>query len=97
MKIDTEGTEYRVLEGAKNVISKDRPIIFCEVLEGMTEKALQQFFQHTDYEFFWITDKGLILKEKIEGDPKGEFLNYLLIPRQKRIELQSKINLQIVS
>jgi FkbM family methyltransferase len=97
MKIDTEGTEHRVLEGAKEVISRDNPLIICEVLPGMTEALLQAFFQNSNYEFFWITDEGLVLKEKLEGDPNFEFLNYLLIPQTKRLTLQKDWGIKIIN
>ncbi|MFQ5543200.1 MAG: FkbM family methyltransferase [Nitrospiria bacterium] len=43
IKIDVEGFEYEVLKGIKDVVNKQRPLIFCEILvdhqdEGKLEK-----------------------------------------------------------
>ena len=48
-KIDTKTTEHKVLEGAKNVLERDEPIIICEVLKGKTEKYLHSLLANTDY------------------------------------------------
>lgn len=40
MKIDVEGSEYKVLRGAKNLISEKRPLILCEVLHAHRESEI---------------------------------------------------------
>jgi FkbM family methyltransferase len=97
IKIDTEGTEPQVFEGAKNVIDRDKPSVICEVLPGRTENLLTQFFENRGYEFFQITNNGLIAKDKIEGDVDYKFLNYLFIPQNQRLDLQNRFKLKIIS
>lgn len=83
LKIDTEGTEHQVLEGAKYILERDTPAIICEVLKGRTETALHAVFANSPYKFFLITDEGLVHKEKIEGDGTYKCRNYLFVTPDK--------------
>ena len=84
LKIDTEATEDKILEGAKQLLRRDQPMIFCEVLRReRSEPFLQHFFDGTDYEFFHITDRGLIHKKEILGDDEYVYRNYIFIPKGK--------------
>ncbi len=82
MKMDTEATEYKVLEGAKNVLKKDEPIIICEVLQRETVKFLNSVLGNYQYKYFWISSKGLIEKKEIEASETGD-ANYLFITEKK--------------
>ena len=84
IKIDTEGTEHEVLEGAKNILMRDEPIIICEVLKERTEDYLHSVLDGTGYKYFLISDIGLIEKKRIEGDPTYKNMNYLFITDKKR-------------
>jgi FkbM family methyltransferase len=86
IKIDTEGTEHKVLKGAKKILMRDEPIIICEVLKGRTEDHLHAVFDSLGYNYFWITDRGLIEKKRIEGDTTYQNMNYLFISNKKREE-----------
>jgi FkbM family methyltransferase len=97
MKIDTEGTEHEVLEGAKNILIRDEPIIICEVLRGRTEDHLHSVMDGLGYTYFWISDIGLIEKKRIEGDPTYRNMNYLFITGMKRQETLSKILMTTVN
>ena len=77
LKIDTEATEHMVLWGGRNTIIKDEPIIICEVLRGRTERFLQEFLSALGYKYYWITGRGLIQKDTIEGDSTYKYQNYL--------------------
>lgn len=92
MKIDTEGTEPKVLEGAKQILERDRPVIICEVLKGVTESQLHSIFDNAGYRFFLVTSEGLIRKERIVGDPSYTNRNYLFIPEGKMSEILRGIN-----
>jgi FkbM family methyltransferase len=83
IKIDTEATEHMVLEGAKNLLKRDEPIIICEVLKGRTEKYLHSILDNLQYKYYWISDEGLIEKEQIEGDGTYKNSNYLFITKKK--------------
>ena len=83
IKADTEGTEDKVLAGATGVLSRDEPIIVCEVLCGRTEPALQRLLLPMGYRFFHITASGLVPRERIEGDPSYRFNNYLFATERR--------------
>lgn len=83
MKIDTEGTEHKVLQGARQCLVRDRPVLICEVLHGLTEGALHDALDDLGYSYFLITHDGLVPKRRIEGDPTFRYLNYLMITEQR--------------
>lgn len=83
MKIDTESTEPSVIEGAFATLSGDRPIILCEILQGLTEDRLHALLDRHDYRYHWITDQGLQPMQRIVGDATYRFLNYLFVPVEK--------------
>lgn len=92
IKIDTEATEHRVLEGAKNTMKRDEPIIICEVLKGLTERFLHSALNNLGYKYFWISSEGLIEKEQIEGDETYKNRNYLFITEKRTREVMKEIN-----
>lgn len=83
IKVDTEATEPQVLEGARGVLQRDRPLVICEVLAGHTEDELNRILGDLDYRYFWITSDGLVERQKIEGDPSYQHNNYLFVPVSK--------------
>ena len=52
MKIDTEGTEDLVLEGAASTIREHKPIIICETLFNKIEAKLEAIMKAHGYLFF---------------------------------------------
>lgn len=52
IKIDTEGTENLVLEGAAETIRNHKPIIICETLFNKIEGKLEQIMKRHGYLFF---------------------------------------------
>lgn len=60
IKIDTEGHELEVLEGAKNYITKDKPDIIFEINENCFDRCLN-FLKKEGYNFFFIDE----VKQKI--------------------------------
>ena len=52
IKIDTEGTEYLILNGANQTIEQFKPIIICETLFQRIEKELEHIMKLHGYEFF---------------------------------------------
>ncbi|UCG32402.1 MAG: FkbM family methyltransferase [Phycisphaerales bacterium] len=83
VKIDTEATEHEVLQGMSEIMERDAPMIFCEVLRGRNEAEQQAVLAEHGYRWFWITDRGLICQRDIRGDPDYRFSNYLYVhPRR---------------
>lgn len=83
LKIDTEATEPRVLAGGMETLRRHRPLIVCEVLEGMTEDALEQLLAPLGYRYFWIAEEGPIETRTIEGHNRSLEANYLFVPKEK--------------
>lgn len=84
IKIDTEGTEHLVLEGAQQMLHDNVPMIICEVLTGaMTEEGLQASLAPHNYKYFLITSTGLQQQSKIIGDHANGNFNYLFVPESK--------------
>ena len=57
IKIDVEGHEFEVLEGARNVIMKNKPIIIFEHNIGTNKnniEDIERFLQNQEYTFFKI-------------------------------------------
>lgn len=52
IKIDTEGTENLVLEGARQIIEDHKPIIICETLFNKIEPQLDTIMKSHGYLFF---------------------------------------------
>lgn len=60
IKIDVEGAELAVINGAKNIIREHQPAIVCEVFDdhlrrhGHTSEQLMQCLIQFGYECFWL-------------------------------------------
>jgi FkbM family methyltransferase len=52
IKVDTEGTENLVLEGAAMIIDRFKPIIICETLFNKIEDKLQEIMKRHGYLFY---------------------------------------------
>jgi FkbM family methyltransferase len=78
MKIDTETTEPAVLRGAPATLRRDRPPIFCEVLGGYTEEALEAILGPLDYRLFRL-EPGL-QREVEHIVPHERYPNFLFLP-----------------
>ena len=79
VKIDTEATEHEVLQGMGEIMERDAPMIFCEVLHGRNEAQQQAVLAEHGYRWFWITERGLISPGDIQGDADHRFPNYLYV------------------
>lgn len=87
MKIDTETTEPAVLAGGLYALKTFQPTIICEVLPNKTEGDLHRILDVLEYDYFHITESGLIKRERISGDPTGAHLNYLFVPKHRSASL----------
>lgn len=56
MKIDVEGAEHLVLAGAREVIRRDMPDLFVELLPTARIQSLSEFFDGLGYNYFGIDD-----------------------------------------
>jgi len=60
IKIDVEGHEFQVLEGAKEIIKNSRPIIFIEVFKNKLDK-LTQWAEQNNYKIESIRGEDYLL------------------------------------
>jgi FkbM family methyltransferase len=73
IKIDTQGWEPKVIEGAKKIIERDRPIIFMEYSPasykeaGLEEKRMREFLVAI-YSEIWAIDEWLYSYQKVKGN-----------------------------
>lgn len=86
LKIDTEATEHLVIEGGMETIKRDQPIIFSEVLCGMTERFLHEQLDPIGYEYYWLSDSGPVKQETIMGHNTD--MNYLFVTDKRKAILR---------
>lgn len=83
VKIDTETTEPSVLRGMRRVLSRDRPTIICEILQGRAAAAaIDAELRPLEYKYFLLRPEGPEPRKSIEGHP--EFLNFLFTANPDR-------------
>ena len=88
IKCDVEGGELFVFQGAPHTLSRDRPMVFAEVLRkwsarfGYHPNDLLRLFQALDYEVFGLGAEGLTSRPVItEETPET---NFLFCPKEKK-------------
>jgi len=81
IKLDTEGTEDRVLRGAEDTIQKHRPFLLCEVLPGRTERALDIWMERMNYVAFGLTSQGIMPVRSLHND-RLDGNDYLFCPSE---------------
>jgi FkbM family methyltransferase len=60
IKIDVENYEYYVLKGARDLLVKHRPIVFCELWNDQRRIACMEFMQELNYRVMVYQDHALI-------------------------------------
>lgn len=72
IKIDVQGFEAKVLDGAVGIIERDRPAVFCEVTPG----ALKQAGSSVDEVLGFFRDRGYSAKILIDGEGFPQAIAY---------------------
>jgi len=78
IKIDVEEYEYNVLCGAKDLLIKNRPLIYCELWEGENREKSITFISSLKYKIFIVQNKRLVEFERRNG-----FNNFFFIPIER--------------
>ena len=80
VKIDVEGHEMSVLEGARQVLKRDRPAVLLEALAGAPLDPLLAEFDPLGYDSHWIAElDGELVPSSAPRPPKTR--NLLFLPR----------------
>jgi FkbM family methyltransferase len=81
IKIDVEGSEHRVFEGARKTLERDRPLILFELVDqalqkqGSSTHELLSYLRDLGYEIFsWGEFTGLPIKTIRESLPDGNLI-----------------------
>jgi FkbM family methyltransferase len=88
VKLDVEGGERDVFEGAELVLTKFRPIIVCEVLDAATSawgykaRQIMMTLQSFDFDWFEIRPDGSVVRHEIKDD-YPDIRNYVAVPKEK--------------
>lgn len=80
IKVDVENFEYFVLKGARNLVTKFRPIVMAELWDNARRNSCIQLMQELGYETYVIKNKELV---KYQGQSS---LNYFFIPDSTEAE-----------
>jgi FkbM family methyltransferase len=91
VKIDVEGAEYEVLQGMKQILKQQRPILIVELNDSLQRKRGLSFASISeelkteyDYQFFSTTESGHLIESQ-----KHEFENSIFIPTEKMNQFKS--------
>jgi FkbM family methyltransferase len=79
IKLDTETTERRILEGGRDTLRDLRPVVVCEVLTYADLAPLSKLLQDVGYTSELLTDRGPVARPVTA--PSDRFRNFLLRPR----------------
>ena len=81
IKIDVEGHEMPALRGATELVSRGRPVLVVEVLDGAPMADLQDFVAAHDLVDFRISPTELVVGDIVRFHPLA--WNHVLVPREK--------------
>lgn len=83
IKLDTEGTENLILEGAGKMLREQQPIIICEILFGVIEDKLERIMRQYDYQFYNYRDGKLYKTERLIREADNGFRDCFFVPVAK--------------
>ena len=83
IKIDTEGTEYKILEQSTGVIKRDRPIIICETLFNKNEDKLEMIMKRHGYQFYNYKNNRLFKVDSISRSVDDGVRDCFFVPPEK--------------
>lgn len=76
IKIDVENFEYFVLDGAKNLLAKNKPIVYAELWENENRNKCFDLFQQLSYNTFVVLDNKMV---KFDSS-KHKTQNFIFLP-----------------
>jgi len=95
LKIDVEGMELDVLQGAETTVGKFRPLIYCENDRQEKSSALVAHLRSLDYDLYWHTPP-LFREQNFRGCSENVFggtvsINMACIPKERIDQVQTNL------
>ncbi len=87
VKIDTDGYDLKVMQGATSFLRRERPVVFgefsahCMNWHGQTVDDVARFCESIDYRLYARADAGFRFMDKVQKDSFVQDL--LLVPAEK--------------
>ncbi len=76
IKIDVENFEYFVLDGARNLLMKNKPIVYAELWENENREKCFDLFHQLNYATFIILDNKIVTFDR----KKHKTQNFIFLP-----------------
>lgn len=104
LKIDVEGGELNVLNGAREIVGRDRPLALCELFEpfqqrfGCTCQDIVDFFHEYGYKAYYVQEDtsrrcGVIVKSLDLAELSvDEANNALFVPSERVAETLTRLS-----
>ena len=83
VKVDVEGLEHLVLEGARHTLRRHRPVLVCECLPEADTESLERVLRDCGYSSYHLTATGPQPVEHVVPDPTDRFKNFLFLPVER--------------
>jgi len=91
IKIDVEGSELDVINGAKNLIRSEKPTIIMEVLDNKANKnSIFNYFKSESYIIYSVDNNILTEHYNAEDFETSISTNYIFITDNSLIQLMKK-------
>ncbi len=81
IKIDVEGHEYEVIEGGKQTILENKPILLIEIEKRHSNRSVDSSINHINklgYKSYYVKNNKLLLSDTLED--KANEQNYYFLP-----------------
>ena len=89
IKSDTEGNDFKVVCGAKKIISMFKPVLLVEINHQKDDRLIT-FLEKKGYTGFWFDGKNLI--KHIPGDICWKAINYFFL-KPEHIQMFNSLNI----
>jgi FkbM family methyltransferase len=99
LKIDVEGMEQQVLEGARELVARTQPILYVENDRREKAAALIRFIDQLGYHMYWHTPP-LFNPQNFAGNPQNLFgnvvsVNMLCCPKSLPQQIQGGTKVEV--
>jgi FkbM family methyltransferase len=91
IKIDVEGSEHLVIQGARHILLKNRPIILSEICEsflsksGSSARELVELISSYNYRVYDVDNPSVVLKKGAKRFPVSS--NIICFPKEMTVKL----------